>query len=79
MYMQCNWYNFCYSEFMKEVCERYAGMTVFLDATHKVTRYHDVSLVILAARTNSKFQVITNYRPTRVKVVDVSYDPISNK
>ena len=39
------------------MCNRYAGMTVFLDATHKVTRYHDVALVILAARTNAKFQV----------------------
>eukprot|EP00116_Pleurobrachia_bachei_P016206 sb/3476468/ len=42
--------------FMKDMMARYGGMTVFLDATHQITRYRDIALLILAVRTTRSFR-----------------------
>ena len=46
------------SAFMKHLLSVYGNMTVYLDATHNVCDYADMSLFILAVSTNCVFQVL---------------------
>ena len=46
------------SAFMKHLLSVYGNMTVYLDATHNVCDYADISLFIFAVRTNCVFQVL---------------------
>ena len=42
---------------MKEMLALYGNFTVYCDSTHDITSYADVSLYVLAVRTNCGFQV----------------------
>ena len=46
-----------FTEFMKEMLALYGNFTVYCDSTHDITSYADVSLYVLAVRTNCGFQV----------------------